>query len=316
MPEQQRASRAGDFLSSAADLPPPPPAMAPMAPMSPVADLWAATGLHRHEAAAAPPPPPPPPVEWPAPPEAPRQAGYSMASVAREVPFAAARPQPATPRPAPEPERPAAPAPALPSLDQLRAQVEAEILRQFAAGAGIPEAVLSGRRAPELAQELGSAMRLIVGQLMRLLKVRAEAKGMVRAAERTMIQARDNNALKFTPTPEAALAIVFGPAASGYLDLRQTFERSFADVMAHEEATFAAMQQAVGDLLTDLSPESVERAAANVKLGFLGNAKAHNWETFLERWQAKAGTGDNGMLDSFLELFAEHYDQLSRRRRQ
>ena len=28
-----------------------------------------------------------------------------------------------------------------------------------------------------------------------------------------MIQSRDNNALKFTPTPEAALSIIFGPAA-------------------------------------------------------------------------------------------------------
>lgn len=354
MPEQQRSSRAADFLSSIADVPPPPvheawreppppvspPPVAPPQPMAPPgADLWAPTGVPRSEAA-----PPRAAPEWPvAPSEPQRSPGYSMASVTREVPFAAPpvpRPQPATPRTAPEPERPvemerpvppppppppmaapppppppSPPIPAGPSPDVVRSQVEAEILRQFAAGAGIPESVLAGKQAGELANELGSLMRLISSHLMRLLKVRAETKGMVRSAERTMIQTRDNNALKFTPTPEVALAIIFGPAASGYLDMKQTFEKSFGDVMAHEEATFAAMQQAVGELMADLAPDAIEGAAANAKKSFLANAKARNWDTYVERWQDKSGGGDNGVLDTFLQLFAAHYDKMSSKRR-
>lgn len=258
--------------------------------------------------------------------EAQRPAGFSMASVAREVPFVAppaARPQPATPRAAAEPERhpeperpPPPPVPAGPAPEVLKAQFDADVLRQFAAGAGIPESVLAGKNAAELAHDLGGLMRLIAAHLMRLLKIRAETKGMVRSAERTMIQTRDNNALKFTPTPEVALSIIFGPTASGYLDVKQTFEKSFADVMAHEEATFAAMQQAVGELMADLAPDAIEGAAAGAKKSFLGNAKARNWETYLERWREKSGGGDNGVLDTFLELFAAHYDKMSSKRRQ
>lgn len=356
MPEQQRSTRSADFLESIADIPPPPvheawreppppPSPPPLAKPQPGPDLWAATGISRNDQPIS-----RQPADWPAAPpaELPKPMGYSMASVAREIPFAAApvpiqRPQPATPRAAPEPERPAEferaappppppppppplqqspppappppPVPSGPSPEALKAQIEADLLRQFAAGAGIPETVLAHRQAGELAQELGGLMRLIAAQLMRLLKARAETKGMVRSAERTMIQTRDNNALKFTPTPEMALAVIFGPTASGYLDSKQTFEKSFADVMAHEEAVFAAMQQAVGELMADLSPDAIEGAAANVKISFLGNAKARNWDTYLERWNDKSGGGDNGILDTFLQLFAAHYDKMSSKRR-
>jgi type VI secretion system protein ImpI len=139
---------------------------------------------------------------------------------------------------------------------------------------------------------------------------------MVRSAERTMIQARDNNALKFSPTPEAALANIFGPPTSGYLDMWQTFERGFSDILAHEEATFAAMQQALQDLLSDLSPEAITGEDGTAKRSFLGGSKSRHWETFVEHWTAKAAAGDNGMLDAFLDLFAAYYDEISSNRRQ
>ena len=317
MAEQQRSSRAADFLNSIADLPPAPrqenwQSADPAAVPPDSADLWAPTGV-RGRAPSQPAPPPPYGA-----PEAQRPSGHTMASVARDVPFAqppAPRAQPSTPR-AVVPEAQHPPAAAGPPPEAFKQQTEAEFLRQFAVGAGIAEAVLTGRRAPELAYELGSLLRLISTHLMHLLKVRAETKGMVRSAERTMIQARDNNALKFSPTPEAALANIFGPPTSGYLDMWQTFERGFSDILAHEEATFAAMQQALQDLLSDLSPEAITGEDGTAKRSFLGGSKSRHWETFVEHWTAKAAAGDNGMLDAFLDLFAAYYDEISSNRRQ
>ena len=190
-------------------------------------------------------------------------------------------------------------------------QAEAEFIHQFAAGAGISETVLSGRRASELVYELGSLLRLISANLMHLLKVRAETKGVVRSHERTMIKARDNNALKFSPTPEAAMSTIFGSPTTGYLDVRKTFESGFSDILAHEEATFAAMQQALQDLLSDISPEAITGEDGSAKRSFLVGSKARHWETFVEHWTAKAAAGDNGMLDAYLELFAACYDEIS-----
>ena len=42
--------------------------------------------------------------------------------------------------------------------------------------------------------------------------------------------------------------------------------------------------------------------------GLLSNRRAKAWETFVERWDAKAQAHDNGMLDVFPTYFAEAYD--------
>jgi predicted component of type VI protein secretion system len=68
--------------------------------------------------------------------------------------------------------------------------------------------------------------------------------------------------------------------------------------------------------MADLSPDAIEGAASGTKKSFLANAKARNWEIYLERWNDKHGGGDNGVLDTFLELFAAHYDKMSAKRRQ
>ena len=60
--------------------------------------------------------------------------------------------------------------------------------------------------------------------------------------ERTMIGAIENNPLKFSPTPEDALRIMFGAESRSYLDARATVEASFGDLQRHQVQTFAAMQ--------------------------------------------------------------------------
>jgi type VI secretion system protein ImpI len=150
---------------------------------------------------------------------------------------------------------------------------------------------------------------------MQLLKDRAAARAMSRSGQRTMIQHTDNNTLKFMPSPEEAIRVLLGPPSSSYMDSRQTFERSFADLRSHQLAVFAAMQQAFIQIIDDLNPTAIEQHAKSQKLSLLGANKGRHWDTFVERWNAKAGRSEHGLLDAFVSAFADHYDRESKPKR-
>ena len=48
-----------------------------------------------------------------------------------------------------------------------------------------------------------------------------------------MVQAIDNNPLKFAPSTEDAMRIMFGPPTQSYLDATRAIEQSFADLKEH-----------------------------------------------------------------------------------
>lgn len=306
LPPIEQNSRAASFLNRVVDMPAPSEQSSPPSPMAqpaptppPAPDPWAPTGVQR-----------------PAPPEAKPEPAPARPHLATgQVPFERdhAAPNPAaTPPPAREPGA-ARPAAAPPSAG--RDQLEREFLRQFARGANLPEDAFAGRNADEFAYELGALMRIASANLMQLLTARAAAKTLARSTERTMIQQRDNNPLKFMPTPEEAVRVMLSGNSASYLDGRQAFERGFADLQTHQMATYTAMQQALKALLEDLDPQDVASAAGASKPSLLGSGKAKAWETFTGRWEAKAGQYEHGMLDAFLMLFSEFYDRVSRQRK-
>ena len=88
-----------------------------------------------------------------------------------------------------------------------------------------------------------------------------------------MIQALDNNPLKFAPTATDALKIMFGPRTSGYLDARRAFDGAFTDLKTHQIMTFAAMQQAVRMLVEDLDPKRSKPPPARTRASRLCSAR-------------------------------------------
>ncbi|MGP0059136.1 MAG: type VI secretion system-associated FHA domain protein TagH [Beijerinckiaceae bacterium] len=243
------------------------------------------------------------------------------------TPASVSAPPPASPQnpdayPAGEPAARAALTPPLPAaVEQPRAapmQAHADVvgaeafIRRFAQGAGIPEQVLARRDPLELAEELGILINLIAENLKQLLSARSEAKRFTRAGNQTMIQALDNNPLKFAPTTEDALKIMLGPRTRGYLDAQRTLEAAFRDLQTHQIKTFSAMQGAVKMLVEDLDPEEIDAGIGPDERvsGWLGNRKARLWDVFLARWQAKTEHQSDGVLSAFMQYFAECYDQL------
>ncbi len=299
MPPQRKGDRAGDFLSSIPAIPPVSEPQRPAIPQPPRPsrqhDPWAPTGVG-HPAAMAPAS------------VAEQAAAGGLWPAGNELPFPAPHKEItgamlASPVPSPAPGSP-------PPAGQDPGG--RDFLQQFAVGANIPVDALMRRDAGALGKELGVLLNMVCANLMQLLQARAAAKTLARSGHRTLIQPADNNPIKFMPTAEDAIKIMLGPPSPGYMDGRQTIEKSFADIKTHQLATLAAMQQAIAKLIEDLAPEAIEQSGGGARPSLLGGNKAKLWDTFCDRWKAKAGRHEHGMLGEFLDLFAEFYDQQTR----
>jgi type VI secretion system protein ImpI len=183
-------------------------------------------------------------------------------------------------------------------------------LHRFAESAGIPEEALASTDPEEFAGLLGGLMRSIAEEMMQLLHARYEAKRMARGIRQTMIQAVENNPLKFSPTPEEALRIMFGPSTRSYLDANRAFRQAFDDLKSHQINTLSAMQGAAKMLVEDLDPEAIEKGVKSDRgvAALLGSHKAKLWDAYVARWDAKARLHENGLLGAFMLYFPQCYD--------
>ncbi|WP_082767353.1 type VI secretion system-associated FHA domain protein TagH [Bosea sp. PAMC 26642] len=284
------------FIDWAADLPgpvaqPEPLPAIPLAPATPQDDFaWAPYQ-----------PPPPVPVEQPAPIPTPRRPAASSAPAADpwdEAPVAAA-PAAFVPPPIPVPQAGPTPISA------------GEFMQRFAKGAGLSPEVLNARDPGAFAEELGALMRLVAIELKSLLSARAESKRIARSSNQTMIQAEGNNPLKFSPTIDDAMRLIFGRTTAGYLNAELAFEESFKDLKAHQIKTYSAMQHALRMLVEDLDPQAVAESMAPDRglEALIGSRKAKMWDTYVARWEAKTAPFEDGLVDAFMLYFAECYDR-------
>ncbi len=233
------------------------------------------------------------------------------------------------PPPAPQPEVLPVPTPRRPYTGQAkqawsapeldppatsRASGDADAIGNFiqlvARGAGLPDSAFAARDPGELAEQLGRLLKLSTDNMKQLLEGRQQAKRLARSPNQTTVQAINNNPLKFSPTAEDALRIMFGAQSRSYLDAESAFAQGFDDLKKHQIKTYAAMQQAVTLLMKDVDPAAIEAASQSDRglAGIMGSRKARLWDIYVARWQAHAKRHDNGILDTFMDYFARCYD--------
>jgi type VI secretion system protein ImpI len=225
---------------------------------------------------------------------------------------------PAASAPAPNPLPPVTQPPAVTQENipaaRLESHVPSRFVQRFAKGIGLPEEAIAIRDEGELGELLGTIMQSVANNLSQLHAARAQSKGMMRSSNQTMIQATDNNPLRFSPTAKDALRIMFGPRTESYLEANRAIESSFSDLKKHQMMTFSAMQSAVTKLLEDLDPKKIDTSVDTDKgvSGLIGSRKTKLWERYVTVWQAKTGRNDLGMLGVFMLLFADAYDRSGR----
>jgi type VI secretion system protein ImpI len=270
-------------------------------------------------------PPPPEPEVVPVP--QPRRPGVWISSEP-EGPWASKTPaptpaQPASPPPAslrpvdgPEADATAAaftpassgrPVPAGPA----DSAAMADFVRLFARGAGLPEDALASRNPAELAEQLGQLIRLVTDNMTQLLEARQAAKRLSRSSSQTMIQALNNNPLKFSTSTDEALARMLGPQSKGYLDARRALAQGFSDLKSHQVMTFSAMQQALRLTLGEFDPDVIENTSTADRglAAVVGSRKARLWDIYVARWRARTQNHADGMLKTFMDYFADCYDR-------
>jgi type VI secretion system protein ImpI len=202
----------------------------------------------------------------------------------------------------------------VPELDLMARNADRDAKAKFtqlvARGAGLPEDAFAARDPGELAEQFGRLLKLATDNMKQLLEARQQAKRLARSPNQTTVQAVDNNPLKFAPTAEDALRIMFGSQGQSYLDAERAFAQAFNDLKRHQIKTYAAMQQAVVLLIKDVDPAAIEAVSGSDHgfAGMVGSRKARLWAIYVARWQALAQRHDNGLLDTFMDYFARCYD--------
>jgi FHA domain-containing protein len=132
-----------------------------------------------------------------------------------------------------------------------------ELLRAFLLGAGVSDLNVPGGLTLETMHMLGTVLREAMQGTLELLMARATIKREVRA-EMTMIVARENNPLKFSPNVEAALAHLLAPQARGFMPPIKAMKDAYNDLRSHQIGFVAGMRAALAGVLLRFNPGQLE----------------------------------------------------------
>ena len=194
--------------------------------------------------------------------------------------------------------------------------------------AALLDALRSGLAVPGLQiDRLTPELMLLIGQLLHeaasgttdLLVARAAMKREVRA-EATMIVARENNPLKFSPSAEAALQHLLSPTTRGFMAAAPAMRDAFDDLRAHQFGFVAGMRAALAGVLDRFDPAQLEGKLTQKSSGLMsilpGSRKARMWEVFTEHYAQISTEAEDDFHSlfgkAFLQAYEEHIDQLKR----
>ena len=254
--------------------------------IDPMADLLASTGLPEGWAGAA---------AMAAPPAAP------------VLPPAPARPAPTVPATQTSPAVAAAPRPVGLAGDPA-------LLAALIQGLGVPGLRIDGLT-PELMLLVGQLLRESTRGAVELLVARAALKREMRA-EMTMIVARENNPLKFSPSVEVALQHLLAPTSPGFMPAAPAVRDAFDDLRAHQLGVMAGMKAALDGVLQRFDPQQLEaklstRSAIDSILP--ATRKARLWESFQQLFSQLSSEAQDDFDELFGKAFLRAYEaQLDR----
>jgi type VI secretion system FHA domain protein len=267
----------------------PPPRPAPEA--RGVRDLEGKSVLHDHIR-------PPTPVQTPPPPEpgdARIPSSWNDSSIISPLPVASGE---ASARPEANPvKRPSSPPRSAVGSD-LAAMLEA---------AGLHDVQVT----PELAENFGQILRVVVTGVMDILQARQQTKDEF-GMPMTVFKRADNNPLKFSANVEDALHNLLVKRNPAYLGPVDAFQDAFDDLRSHQMAVLAGVREAFTAMLTQFDPDTLEKQFdRQVNRGALVKvpAKLRYWELY-RQWIHDMVGGDPEATYSrlFGEEFARAYE--------
>lgn len=180
------------------------------------------------------------------------------------------------------------------------------LLRALLQGAGLPD---SAPRDPEQTlRALGAAFRAMVTGLREVQRARRTVRGGFRIAQTAWTE----NPLKLAVDEDDALEALLGAGRRSAMPPARAVEEVLKEIVLHEVATVAAMQEAVRTLLASLAPDKLrEIAEQGAGLTVLpAQRKARAWDTY-EATHARVTAALQDDFDSvFGRAFARAYERV------
>jgi FHA domain-containing protein len=191
----------------------------------------------------------------------------------------------------------------------------AALLAAFREGLATPTVQIDALT-PDLMRLIGQLVHESAKGTVDLLVARAALKREVRA-EATMIVARENNPLKFSPSADAALQHLLAPPTRGFMAAAPAMRDAYDDLRAHQFGFIAGMRAALEGVLQRFDPAVLEgRLTKGSMLQSLlpGSRKARMWEVFTEHYAQISNDASEDFHTlfgkAFLKAYEEHIDQL------
>ena len=187
----------------------------------------------------------------------------------------------------------------------------ARLVAAFLEGAGVAGLDVSKQDPETYFREAGALFATMVDSLRDVLMSRAVVKGEF-GVEQTMLRPRNNNALKFSVTPQDAVSALLQPGRPGYMPPMQATREAFDDVRIHQLAVMAGVQSALMNLLRTFDPAALEArlAKASVIESLLpATRRAKLWEAFCATYKDIARDADSDFQAVFGREFARAYTE-------
>jgi type VI secretion system protein ImpI len=164
---------------------------------------------------------------------------------------------------------------------------------------------------PEVANQLGEVLRIVVEGTMQVLQARNQIRKEFRMAT-TQVAQKNNNPLKFSADVADALHKLLVQRSPAYLDTVNSFTDAFDDIRVHQFAMLASLRVAFDYMLHQFDPEVLQKQFARQTgrgsmLGIGGKPKP--WEAYVARFGELAADRDFAFRRLFGEEFGKAYEQ-------
>ena len=203
------------------------------------------------------------------------------------------------------------PAPATVAVPaQAGTATDSELLAAFLRGVKTSH-LMPTKLTPELMERVGAMLHTSTHGTLQLLLSRQEIKRTVHS-EVTMISAKENNPLKFSPNAEVALAYMLGPRVGGFMGAEDAMTNAYADLRAHQFGVMVGMHAALSHVLGLFTPDKLEQRLTEKSRFdeiFSASRKAKLWDQFCKLYAGIATEAEDDFHALFGKAFAAAYDE-------
>jgi predicted component of type VI protein secretion system len=179
-------------------------------------------------------------------------------------------------------------------------------LGAFFRGLGMDPAVVGALSEGEI-EAIGHLVRVLVAGVLELHASAAGVKQDMRAEDRTMVAARDNNPLKTDWPQETKLRYLFGGRAGsvGFVNPERALRELLVELIAHNNASGSAARATVESTLKEFAPDALKARLLGDGPKLFEGTRA--WDAYVKYYQEQARDAPRWAQRFLDKYFSEAY---------